>query len=206
MLRILHTAAAQINLPMDLTGAEARDPIAAAKLAKVMKMKGGLLAGLRVEATSGKSDRAVATLATNPGHASANSGLPLYVRPIGWIINPADGWEYYNKPGIASFKVPVLPLVAGTIIEVDHEVFADYTAATLAAGYGTDSQVLEPGSVLYLGSEGQLTATVAAAATNQVNLDPIAVVVENDDTPAQDHANWRRLVVLPNLAARAAEL
>ena len=130
MLKILQNASKQPDLPMDVTGFT-NDPIADSKLAVVTKMEAGKLA-----ATSATG----ATLALE--HATPASAI----QPVGWIINDAGGFEYYNKAGMASKRVPIVPLAEGTLIETDQFVglistFTEGVAVYVSAASATAGQI-----------------------------------------------------------------
>ena len=158
MLKILQTAAKQVDLEMDTTGF-GTDPIANSKLAVVTKMVGGRLAGI--------DDSGKATLALE--HATASDAI----HPVGWIINDAGGFEYYNKAGMASKKVAVLPLVAGTLVETDQvdgliSTYADGDVVYVDSGSGGNGLISD--NALNSGTVGAIGRVVEGASMGFVRV------------------------------------
>lgn len=122
-LRIL-LCSQQPDLPLDLTGLS-DDPLENVNNSYVQGLKAGRLVGL---------DELGARLA-NP-----SSG----VAPLGFIINDADGYEYYNRATLASKRVSFVPLTGGNIIETDQLVAGEtfHQGDEVYAAAGSDAGLL----------------------------------------------------------------
>lgn len=79
-------------------------------------------------------------------------------KPLGFLVNDADGYFYENKPALASRKVAVL--YGDCIVETDQLVEGTYKA----------------GDLLYIGADGCLTATAGEGAA------PVAIAL-SEATP-----------------------